>query len=1013
MQKIIFILVILESLVFSKVLVVDNNPTIRGFWFWGTTTSCENTKRPYRRIQSAIDNAHSGDEIHICDGTYNERVTISNKNNLKIVKSDNATREVYVKNRNDVFTLNGINGIEIDGINICSTRKSSLYLKRYVNGVVLKKLNLKSKKDTIYVKDSMGSFQADGCSIKSYYGNGIYFNNNVNGGLILIKNNIEAYKSAIYVKNNLNAYGVFSNLDIKSSNDIGIYFSKKINNGFKMSHIKLDSKKEGVKFYGELNGRIEIENVKINSEDIGLYFRNKINNGVSIKKVDINSTKYRGIEFYKDVYGSCKILDSNVSAYDRALYINNVAINPKIEGSSFLSKTKSAVYTKNISWTRLSLKNSCIKTEKVGEFALWINTNSINADVTGNCFYASKVDKLAKAQRSGNNVNGNYWDKNSGDYVYNNIVDTSTLSSCNISCFGASAGSGSNTVKNYSFDAWDTDRGIVDRNISTKIVGKDFYVRVASLNEDNDNYQEFNGTVCTCIGEDCFKNFFIDNNISSQTLQGDPKFNILKASKNTKIDIHWLKDVNVNCPLQVEDNTTFSSDNFAIRPEKFTISLPNVIYAKDTFLVDINASSAQDYNETLSNSFTIEANSTKVGCGDGNLSVDSFSFIDGEKNSVAFNYSNIGEINVSIYEKNGSEFAYVDKDDTNETQRFIKPFSSLVVVRPYSINVSQVSLTTSTKNSWIYMSKDIDSLNLLLFAKIVAKDKEHHKLQEFNSSCYAQDLNVSFKIESLNGSKNLSMIYKEINGTFIDNGSKLDDINKTLLLTKNDFIDGDGYVSFVLNVDRNYSVVLNPLEIKDLNVSVSTNNISKIKLSNTDNSAVVFYYGKINTKDIKSNKNEVEHFVEFEVYDSKGSKYVDGLKQNSLNWYQNSKHNSVEDGSIEEINATTRFSLKDTTFNVINIQTPVNGKVYFTIEKHENSYFMHIKTKPWLWFALDSFGDEYNYSVGSDCVSHPCFRYTYIKPVSDVKIKSGKFEGGDIKVRSQGFYKRKGVKLYR
>ncbi len=311
------------------------------------------------------------------------------------------------------------------------------------------------------------------------------------------------------------------------------------------------------------------------------------------------------------------------------------------------------------------------------------------------------------------------------------------------------------------------------------------------------------------------------------------------------------------------------------------------------------------------------------------------------------------------------------------------------------------------------MSKDLDSLNLLVFAKVTAKDKENNKLLDFNSTCYAKDINVSFKLNSLNGEEDLPMIYREVNGSFISNGSTLADRNKTLFVSKNSFINGEAYISYEINVDRNYSIVLDPLELKELNVSILTNGVAKKSIANEDNSSVVFYYGKISVKDIKSNQDSVNDFIEFEVYDSNSSKYVEGFKQNSLKWYRNSYHSGSESGSIEEINATKRFSLEDSVFSVANIQTPVDGKVYFTIEKHEGSYVMHIKTKPWLWFALDNFGNEYNYSVGSDCVSHPCFRYINIEPVSDVKIKSGEFKGGDIKVTTPGYYKRKGVKIYR
>ncbi len=260
MQKIIFILVVLNSFLFSNTLVVDNQPTISGFLFWTTKTSCENTHNPYRHIQDALDSSNSGDTILVCDGTYNERITVS-KNNLKIYKSSNATRDVYVKNRANVFTFSGASKIEIDGLNIYSTKSSAVVFKNYNDNIVLKNLGLKSKKDTIYVKNSMGSLSIDGCSMKSYKKSGIFVNGNLNGSFSVKNSVIDSEQAGIYIKQNLNRYGEFVDLEIKSTKDIGIFFLHKINSGLRISHVNVNSKKEGIKFYGELTGQIDLDNL--------------------------------------------------------------------------------------------------------------------------------------------------------------------------------------------------------------------------------------------------------------------------------------------------------------------------------------------------------------------------------------------------------------------------------------------------------------------------------------------------------------------------------------------------------------------------------------------------------------------------------------------------------------------------------------------------------------------------------------------------------------------------------
>jgi len=50
-------------------------------------TNCDATDTAYNSIQAAIDDASDGDEIVVCPGTYNERITI-NKNGLKVRSFD-------------------------------------------------------------------------------------------------------------------------------------------------------------------------------------------------------------------------------------------------------------------------------------------------------------------------------------------------------------------------------------------------------------------------------------------------------------------------------------------------------------------------------------------------------------------------------------------------------------------------------------------------------------------------------------------------------------------------------------------------------------------------------------------------------------------------------------------------------------------------------------------------------------------------------------------------------------
>lgn len=84
------------------------------------------------------------------------------------------------------------------------------------------------------------------------------------------------------------------------------------------------------------------------------------------------------------------------------------------------------------------------------------------------------------------------------------ITDTATLSVKQNNTGTASASDTLNVIAYVPpfggrFDAWDTFRGIADRNISTKIAGKSFTLTVASLDATRTVAQDFNGTVCAAI----------------------------------------------------------------------------------------------------------------------------------------------------------------------------------------------------------------------------------------------------------------------------------------------------------------------------------------------------------------------------------------------------------------------------------------------------------------------------------------------------------------------------------
>ncbi|MEA1982066.1 MAG: hypothetical protein U9N39_00865 [Campylobacterota bacterium] len=989
---------------------------------------------------------HTSDKAAISIDSYSEKITFSN---LSVKSQDGDGIETNGENAeilvtgtsivagNDGIDFNGqINdGVFITDTNISATDKG-ITANANINGGV-------DINNTIILADNKGiNFDNDvdgGTSLKntqitsSDYG--VYFNKKVNDGIEVSSVIIHSYDAAMEFNEEINGGIALSQSTIQSDNDDGIDFNKNVNSGVSITNINLISagnglefdgnindgltisdsnvsaQGKGFEFMGELNDNIEIENISIISALDGINFGNVINDGVNILSSDINSTDARGIDFQDNVYGDCKIDDVTLTAKGRALYFNDKQITPTITDSNITSLNDDAIYTKNKDSTKFTLEDSCVSTNKNGEFALWINNSSTNAEVSGNCFYATAVNRLAKAKKNGNSVSGNYWDNNIGDYTLNKISDTSTLGSCPLNCVDDNT-SFTPENKNYKLDAWDTFRDISDRNISTKIATESFSLNINALDENGTNYQEFNGTVCSCIDtQNCFKNLFLEHNSSIQTSQGDPNFTIDKATQSVRVDIHWQKNVDTTCPLTTEDNSTLSSDEFAIRPKSFSFSLPSEAYAGENFIIDFNASSIVDYNETINNSFLIESNITKVGCNIGTLNIADFSFLDGKKESVDANYTNIGDLNITLKEKLGSEYALVDADDSNDTVRLIETFSDIISIQPYELNITLAEMNASTNTDWLYMA-NVTDMNLSLFATLQANNKQHQVLEDFNDSCYAEDVDIDFSVSLLDGNGSLDMNYTLVSGSSLSAGSTLGDINKTLTIDRSSFVSGEANASYVLNVDRNFSTPVNPFEVKDMNVTIATSDVAKHENNNSDTSSFIFYYAKITADDIITQKEDVEHFAEVEVYDANGSSYVSGFTQNSLRWYRNSNHDSSFT-DISEIDGTESSSLDTVDINITSFSV-ANGKIDFNITNSDKkSFYMHIKTQDWLWYIPSTYGSEYDDTTGSKCLTHPCFKYSLKSSATSTGVKSGEFKGTDYTIPSRGDYEKTGVKVFR
>jgi len=583
-----------------------------------------------------------------------------------------------------------------------------------------------------------------------------------------------------------------------------------------------------------------------------------------------------------------------------------------------------------------------------------------------------------------------------------------------------------------SFDSWDVFRDINERNISTKTVNKEFNVTIASLTDDGSDYKEFNGTVCARIVSDHYtgdwnKTLWNNEKEKNITLVGS------SAIKDSKVYIKWLVNDDIDCSEMDDSYDTNSTDDFALIPYRFKITAPSDITAGKEFNITVYAvdpagGKVKDYNETitLSSSPELEVNETKSGCKTGVLEIVSGGvFKDGETN-LTLKYPEVGEINLSVLEINGSEFALVDSEDTPDDERLIQ--KDLVQVQSVVDHFDVNADIENYGNGFTYLDESL-GVYAPVEINITALNADNEVTENYNTECYAKDveINATFKLSYNNDNINVTKsryYYTDAKGNKIGdyNGSDIEN-NQTYVAftyTEGNFTtdkNGSTTLKIALNFDKNITSPSNPflVEIEDINVSNEDTSVYTLN----KNSNAVFYYGNLLLDDIISVKDDFSKTYSFVLYDENET---DGLKPDSkellINWYENTLH-SQNDSDIQnsEIFISKDYNSSNTLSGVdVSVNSISSGEVTFDISRTSsdvNFAVVHLLSPALrhLWYSR--FNNAYDISDGSTCLNHFCFTITWQNSSSESgSVGSGEFEGTESNVTDVNNSKR-GVKIFR
>ncbi|WP_457562293.1 hypothetical protein [Caminibacter pacificus] len=409
----------------------------------------------------------------------------------------------------------------------------------------------------------------------------------------------------------------------------------------------------------------------------------------------------------------------------------------------------------------------------------------------------------------------------------------------------------------------------------------------------------------------------------------------------------------------------YSRDNFAVRPKQFQIIPPTgKLKAGEsyTFVIkalDENNLPSLNYNETLNLtniSPTLDYNDTNasIGCNRGVLSFDNapVKFNNGIAN-VSLNYSEVGDLNITVKELNETAYAAVDINDSQNPEGLkIKESSVVKTFVPYRFTILNPTYQNGG-NGFTYISRDLNMSSILDFT-IRAENKSHNITRNYNKQCYAKNMDIN--VTHTNVPISFNLIYKELNSTVIE---KANNQPIEFNITKDKFTSGQGQVKLFVNFKKAYN---NPVEPFDMN-------LTRIDLVDEDsvvgnsptynNLQADFIYGKIDIPNIASFSNVIHNTVKYEYF-SNGK------------WVVNTAHNTPHDGNVT-------FALINGVNTVIgNINGGYQDLKYTTTKPLPYSVKGEYAISSWMWYHSKATTYQAPSSTNHNCLTHPCNKINFM-----------------------------------
>lgn len=437
--------------------------------------------------------------------------------------------------------------------------------------------------------------------------------------------------------------------------------------------------------------------------------------------------------------------------------------------------------------------------------------------------------------------------------------------------------------------------------------------------------------------------------------------------------------------------TTCSTDNFAIRPDRFEFTPPlstmkaGEDYNMTVFAKNFNSTvNTTDYNQTVSNLkgapkswwnrdaatqiMTVNTQGTTTINGAWNLANGT--------GSVPIRFSDVGKFTLDL---NDTDWAAVDADDSSLSERTLNGDGNVTFIPwDFNISVGTIANNDGASPSFTYLSRDLN-MSARIPMSIRAQNKQGAITQNYANNLYDRNITITPYVSSTTATaRGLTPITRGVtnaDGNFTSGTT-------TILFN-------DPLVAR-FNFDRNQTVAVSPFDVNssngvgnDVNVSVSDTDLVYGDKNQTLNNNATFVYGRFVPRDVRVFGANTAFTANgwYEVFNAP-TIGTTGLapSKNGSGWYINTLHSD----QLANYDGDANVTYINTTLQVPNIGGAVgtDGMEDYNFGATTlGSYKAHINTDPWLWYGPNASPYVDPSSGNTNCLTHPCFNINVVPAV--------------------------------